>query len=392
MDQVKIVNNYIKEKFSHFKEINKNLFSFEENNQEKLILIVTEKEKKLFSKDMKILLSKEEESINADYFAFNFGGQFYYIENSEKWKFHILRYLGKYEVDNSDFAHLAIHSTYSLLRGCQKLETYIEKAKYLNMKALGICEKQMLNSCIKFQDLCLANNIKPIIGEELKIRYKDEYYNFKFYVKNEKGWEDLVIISNIINVYQKAEDKDYILLDDIIGNEYLNNLIIIIPNNFNFDELGSRLINLDCYYQIDTIEYLNKDYYFEYLNNIKNYINSEWYKKIPCVLISDSYYLDKEDKYLQEIVKKIGNIQEFEFACVSQHFKSIEEHIEIFSKFFENKPELFDELMTKSISNTIEIVNKCNFELKFKKLHIPEAIIDESDWNGVLNEEEQYKL
>ena len=37
------------------------------------------------------------------------------------------------------------------------------------MKALGICEKHTLNSCIKFQDTCKNNGIKPIIGEEIKV-------------------------------------------------------------------------------------------------------------------------------------------------------------------------------------------------------------------------------
>ena len=387
MNQIAVCNKYIKEKFSHFTEELPWVFKFIENKEEKKIIIVEEKEEKLFDEDFHLILSETEKKQNPDYFAFCFGGQFYYIKSKDlnNPKINILRYLGQYEIDNSDFVHLGIHSTYSLLQGCQKIETYVEKAKYLNMKALGICEKRTLNSCIKFQDICKNNEIKPIIGEEVKVKIKD-IYNFKLYVKNEEGWQNLINISNIINVFQKQEDKDYILFEDLC--DYLSGLIIILPNNFPFEDFAFNLKKFDCYYQIDTIEFLNQNYYFEYLSNIKRYLNDKWSVKYPPVLISDSYYLDKEDKYLQDIVKKIGNIKEFEFTSESQHFKSIEEHIEIFSKFWKNKEEEFSDFFSIAIENTCKIAEKCNFEIKFEKLHIPVAKIEDEDLAKVLREEE----
>ena len=102
-------------------------------------------------------------------------------------------------------------------------------------------------------------------------------------------------------------------------------------------------------------------------------MDEKWFVKYPPVLISDSYYLDKEDKYLQDIVKKIGDIKGFEFASESQHFKSIEEHINIFAKFWKNKEEEFNDFFGIAIDNTCKIAEKCNFEIKFEKLHIPTA-------------------
>ena len=188
MDQIAICNKYIKEKFSHFVEELPWVFKFVENNEEKELIIVEEKDGKLFDEDFHLILSEEEQKYNPDYYAFCFGGQFYYIKSKDinNPKIHILRYLGMYEVDNSEFVHLGIHSTYSLLQGCQKIDNYIKKAKYLNMKALGICEKNTLNSCIKFQDACINNGIKSIIGEEIKVKIDENIYNFKLYVKIKK--------------------------------------------------------------------------------------------------------------------------------------------------------------------------------------------------------------
>lgn len=388
MNQIEIVGDYIQKKFSHFKKKEDNLFTFSEDGKERKLLIVTEKlcngKSYLFSENFELLLSKEEEEINADYFAFCFGKQYYYIKDPKKPKFNIFRYLGKYEVPSGDFGHLGLHTTFSLLRGCQKIEDYLKKANYLSMSFLGICERNTLNSCLKFQTACAKYNVKSIIGEEIKVKYKKEIYYFKLFVKNEKGWINLLNLSNVLNVFKKEEGIDFVDFSDFCIN--LSDLIVILPNNFNFKELYNKIKNFDCYYQVDTIEFLNKDFYSSYLQNIKDY-RDFWSNKIPPVLIGDSFYLDEEDKDLCNTIRQIGNYSEFEYACKSQHFKSVDEHIEIFSKFWENKLEEFDMFMFDCINNTKQIADKCNFRIEFEKLHIPDAIISVEEWNEVFQEE-----
>lgn len=393
MNQVEIVSNYIKEKLPNLiqNENNKRLFSFKENGKDKILCIIDEKKDKdsdvdlLFSNGFKLLVSDEELKTNADYFAFCFGDQFFYVESSKinNPKLNILRYLGEYTISNEDFAHLGIHSCYSLLEGCQKIEFYIQKAKYLGMKYLGICEKRTLASVIKFQETCQKEKIKPILGEELPVKIGDYIYNFKFYAKNLNGFKNLTKLSNVVNVFGKQENNEFVFHNDL--SDFLEDLIVILPNNFPFDENILEKYNLkDTYYQIDTVEFLDKNVYHNYLQNIQNYID-DWMDIIPPVLLSDSYYLDSEDKDIQKTLEKISNKVEFKYSVRSQHFKSVEEHIEIFSKFWKNNEEKFDEIMGNAISNTIEIAEKCNCEIKFEKLHIPTAIIDGYSYKDNLN-------
>lgn len=401
MNQIEIVSNYIKGKFSHFQQDKENekIFYFKnEKGLSKKVCIVEEKEVEnksiLFNKNFELILTPSEEREHADYYVFSFGNICYYIkgEEAKKPKLHILRYLGQYEVDNSNFVHLGIHSTYTLLNGCQKIENYIEKAKYLNMKALGICEKGLLNSCIKFQNLCKENNIKSIIGEELKIKIEDKFYWFKFYIKNKQGYVNLITISNIITIFKKKEEKDYLNEEELL--DLLDGLVVIFPNNFPFSiERIAKYKKYDCYYQIDTVQFIDYDYYTKYLDNIKEYLKQRWNKNIPPVLIGDSYYLDKEDKEIQDIVRKIGNYSESEYASNDRYFKSVDEHIEIFSQYWQNKEDIFDEFFTLCIQNTKEIADKCNFELKFEKLHIPLARINQDDYNeAIIKKEKLNKL
>ena len=58
MDQIAVCNKYIKEKFSHFKEELPWVFKFIENDEEKELIIVEEKEGKLFNEDFHLILSK----------------------------------------------------------------------------------------------------------------------------------------------------------------------------------------------------------------------------------------------------------------------------------------------------------------------------------------------
>lgn len=401
MNQIQVVGDYIEEKLPNLKKKKgeDGIYTFEEKEEEKILCIVKEKyldsdpsKPLLFTpNEFHLYLSESERNINADYYAFNFGGINYYVKGSEveKPKFHILRYLGKYEIDNSDFAHLGIHSTYSLLNGCQKISEWIDKANYLNVKALGICERNSLASVLKFQNACKKAKLKYCLGEEVKVKYEGKFYWFKLYVKNKEGWINLLKISNHINVTQKRMECDFITMSDF--NKILDNLIIILPNDFPFEDLSKNFEKYDCYYQIDTVEWLNQDYYYQYLNNIKEY-RKYFQKKFPPVLIGDSYYLDEEDGNLRKVVKDIGNKGEFEYACKSLHFKSIDEHIEIFSKFWERKPEVFDNFMGIAIENTMEIVKKCNgFEIKFEKLHIPLARISQAEYDKAIQKRKEFE-
>ena len=377
MEQLKVVGKYIKEKLPNLNKISDNLYSFLEGDVEKKVCIVQEKvdgdRDLLFSKDFKLILSKEEKETKADMYAFCFGDLYYYVkqEDLEDTKLNILRYLGHYSVSNKSFCHLGVHSTYTLLDGCQKLESYVEKAKFLGAKSLGICEKQTLSSCFKFQKACQKGGIKPIIGEELKVRIGKEDYWYKLYIKTDRGYTNLVKLSNIANTKNK---ENFVFERELLENS--EDLVCVLPNDFPFSSTNVRKYkNVDIYYQLDTIEYLDHNYYKQKLDNVKNYL-TYWHKEIPIVLITDSYYLDKEDKILREYLHKIGRYSEFVFASKSLHYKSIEEHLSIFYQFWKGKAKEFDKIMKEAISNTTKIADSCQYNLTFQDLHIPTAIID----------------
>ena len=64
------------------------------------------------------------------------------------------------------FTHLHVHTEYSLLDGYCHIEKLVARAKELGMTHLAITDHNHLGGIIKFQDICLKNNITPILGYE----------------------------------------------------------------------------------------------------------------------------------------------------------------------------------------------------------------------------------
>ena len=85
------------------------------------------------------------------------------------------------------FTHLHCHSNYSLLSGADRIETLLDKAKTLGMKALAITDTNALYGAIPFYKAAVEREIKPIIGVEID----DGKSRAVLLAKNEKGYSNL---------------------------------------------------------------------------------------------------------------------------------------------------------------------------------------------------------
>ncbi len=110
---------------------------------------------------------------------------------------------------------ISIKTDYSLLSSMIKVPELISYAIKNNISSLGIIDDN-LSSSIEFIEGCQKNNIKPIIGLEVKLKSKLIY----LYAKNEIGLKSLFKI----NTYLLDNELDIIEL-----TKYLNNLFIVIP-------------------------------------------------------------------------------------------------------------------------------------------------------------------
>ena len=101
-----------------------------------------------------------------------------------------------------DFAHLHLHTEYSLLDGCCRIERLIDRAAELGQKSIAITDHGVMYGAIDFYKYAKKKGIKPIIGCEVyvapnsrfeKQRTKDGAYSHLLLLcENNEGYRNLI--------------------------------------------------------------------------------------------------------------------------------------------------------------------------------------------------------
>lgn len=342
---------------------------------------------KVFDEEFKLIVQKEIEE-EFDYYLYRFGNKFYYTEkgSENKPKLNLFKYVGlcKQELDE-DIPYLAIHSGYEILNGSRLYSDWIKKAKFYNYTTLGICERNTLAGALAFQIECKKNKIKFIIGEEITIRRNDVRFDAKVYVINDEGWNNLLTIHKAIKIDNEEFVDEELLLKNGKGLIFIFNPDCLI--NSKLIEIYKKAFDA-IFYQIDTVEWIDQERDLLYLKSIQNYLQN-YYKKVPPVLINDSYYLDKEDAYIKGILNTISG-KNAQYKSNNQYFKNLDDNYLVFDRLFEDKDK-FNQLIFDCLDNLNWIKEKCVFEINTKELYLPkfemEGIKDNDEffWKLILD-------
>ena len=122
-----------------------------------------------------------------------------------------------------NYVALQVKTSYSILQSLNNIKKLVKKARELGYQSLAITDNNMFG-VPEFYDECKKNNIKPIIGIELKI----EEIVILLYAINNDGYKNLVKLSTITS--ERALTKD-----DLI--KFKNNILLIIPYKYYNEEI-----------------------------------------------------------------------------------------------------------------------------------------------------------
>lgn len=305
--------------------------------------------------------------------------------------------------------HLRTHSHYSIKKAFGDEKSLIKKAKELGMTHLALTDYAADFGFPYFWKEAKDKGIHPLFGVEFyvtndmtrkgKPSYEDmhnENDTIIFMAKNNDGYKELLRILSEANLQQHyfvVPRIDYEYISEI----NTENLVCIIPHmtssiskylmNQN-DRAARRLIRL-------LKGMFDEDVYFEISSNVSN-LNATLNKKIveaankakiKMVASSNIHYPNKEDKELHDILLAVGQKATFAennlwtLGSSDNFMKSEDEVIDGLSK---NGIE--DDLIKELIDNTHEIKNKCEFDLEFPELTIPNPPLPE----GFNNNEEYF--
>jgi DNA polymerase-3 subunit alpha len=106
------------------------------------------------------------------------------------------------------FAHLHVHTEYSLLDGSNKIKEYVHRVKELGMNAAAITDHGVMYGVIDFYRAAKAEGIRPILGCEVYVapgsrldrestHGEDRYYHLVLLAENNQGYSNLMKIVSL---------------------------------------------------------------------------------------------------------------------------------------------------------------------------------------------------
>ncbi len=277
------------------------------------------------------------------------------------------------------FVHLRNHSHYSLLKALPKISDLVKEAKRMGMPAVALTDYSNMYGVIEFYSTCKKENIKPIVGAELDIHYKERRFKIVLIAKDFDGYKNLMRIISFANIENplaptvtddllRLYNKGLIVLSGGIWGD-ISNLLII-----NKSEALDRLL----FYK----EIFSENYYLEINPQEQQELTHEDMRSstialgreqdTPLVVTWNTHYLQESDKAAHRILYLVHGSE-----------SSNEEYNHLFSKdsfafSTEKYPlDLFSDI-PDAIENTLKIAEACDVDIPLGKWVFPAIEFKES--------------
>ena len=218
------------------------------------------------------------------------------------------------------FAHLHLHTHYSLLDGFNRIPELVKQTKALGMSSCAITDHGNLYGAIEFYSKCRDAGVNPVIGyeayvagtdrrEKKKDEHGEQYYHLTLLAKNTTGFKNLVKLSSIAFLegfyYQPRIDRE-LLAAHSEGLICLSGCLAGMVNQLLLRNLTKKAEDLVGWYR----KVFGEDFYLEIQNNglqLQDDCNEELIriatkKGIPLVATADAHYLCSDDAIAHDVL------------------------------------------------------------------------------------------
>lgn len=329
--------------------------------------VVSDKEI-MIDESFEIVLDDEDVHLIEEYNCHNIIfelGEWWFYSSIERTQLIPFKYIHQAS-QSTPYVHLGIHGMYEICNGSRSYKDWCKKAKFLNISTLGICEYNSLAGTLQFQQDCKDNGIKSILGITVVVKNSTNHtYLVKLFAKNDKGWNNILKVNKAVNV----DNEGFIYETDLF--QYLHNVYVI---HQEYNQHTSKVLShyRECcdtdsvFFQIDPVQWKSDDRDKKHLENIKAIVDSD----LPGIILADSYYLDKTDSRVKELLNKIGKLNR-ENQSIDQWFKTREEITSSLLSLFTdlNKGQ---SLIDVWFNNAVCIEQGCDFRIPTGIFHLPE--------------------
>lgn len=283
----------------------------------------------------------------------------------------------------TSFAHLHVHTEFSLLDGASRIKNLVTAVKELGMDSVAITDHGVMYGTIDFYKECLKQGVKPIIGCEVYLapgsrKERQEINGVKYYhlillAENQTGYRNLVQLVSLANIegmyYKPRVDKELlkkyhegiICLSACVAGEIPRALIQ--GNKAKAESLVQEYLNIfgkDNFF----LEIQNHGLAEERISNAGLVELAQKYN-IGLVATNDCHYVSRADSEFHDILlciqmgKTIDDPARMRFNSDDYYVKSPAEMAELFKDY----PE--------AIANTEKIAARCQVDFEFGHIQLP---------------------
>ena len=283
-----------------------------------------------------------------------------------------------------NFAHLHVHSEYSLLDGACRIEGLIDRAVELGQPAVAITDHGVMYGVIDFYRAAKKKGIHPVIGCEVYVaphsRHEKTYADGEWHRHLILLCENMTGYRNLIHMVSLSFSEGFYIkprVDLELLRKHHEGLICL--SACLAGALPTALANDDyeeaCRIALEYRDIFGPDNYFLEIQDhgiaLQKKVNSGLYRLseetgIPLVATNDAHYLTRADAKVQDVLmaiqmgKTVDDPTRLKFETEEFYIKSEAEMAALFPGHED------------ALARTVEIANRCQVEFEFGKYHLPQ--------------------
>ncbi len=289
-----------------------------------------------------------------------------------------------------NFAHLHVHTEYSLLDGSNKIKEYVARVKELGMNSAAITDHGVMFGVIDFYREAKKAGINPILGCEVYVapgsRFdkevgtkEDRYYHLVLLAENNQGYQNLmkIVSKGFVEGYYYKPRVDMEILE-----EYHEGIIALsaclageVQRNLSrgmYEEAKASAYRYE--------EIFGKGNFFLELQDHgiaeQGIVNQQLLRlsqetKMELVATNDVHYTYASDEKAHDILlciqtgKKLDDENRMRYEGGQYYVKSKEEMAELFP------------YALQALENTQKIADRCHVEIEFGVTKLPKYDVPE---------------
>ena len=281
------------------------------------------------------------------------------------------------------FAHLHVHTEYSLLDGASRIKELVCRTKELGMDAVAMTDHGVMYGAVAFYKEAKAHGIHPIIGCEVYLapRQRQEraevngtrYYHLILLAENECGYRNLVQLISLANIegyyYKPRIDKELlrrfhkglIALSACVAGEIPQ---AVLRGDM---ELADALVReYSGIFGRDNFFLEIQDHGLPEEKKVNRTLRRLAEKhNIGLVATNDVHYVNTEDSEFHDILlcvqtgRTLNDPDRMRFSGPDYYLKSEEEMTTLFADY------------PGAIENTAKIAERCQVDFTFGELQLP---------------------